>query len=78
MRLIYGRGLALCAGGIMGGIVAVLFATRWLGDWTSGLRPDVWTCALVSLFFLIVTAAACAGPARRAATVNPIVALRYD
>ncbi len=42
----------------------MLFATRWLGDWTSGLRPDVWTCALVSLFFLIVTAAACAGPAR--------------
>ena len=78
VQLIYSRGLALCAVGIVGGIVAVLFATWWLGDWTSGLRPDVATCVVVSLFFLVVTAVACAGPARRAATVNPIVALRYD
>ena len=78
VRLIYGRGLALCAVGIVGGIVSVLFMTWWLGDSTSGLRPDVATCVVVSLFFLVVAAVACAGPARRAATVNPIVALRYD
>ena len=78
VQLIYSRGLALCAVGIIGGIVAVLFATWWLGDWTSGLSPDVLTCVVVSLFFFFVTAVACAGPARRAATVSPIVALRYD
>lgn len=76
--LIYNRGLGLCAVGIGGGIVAVLLASWWLGDWTNGLRPDVLTCVIVSLFFLLVAAVACAGPARRAATVNPIVALRYD
>ena len=78
VQLIYGRGLAFCAVGIVGGIVSVLFMTWWLGDSTSGLRPDVATCVVVSLFFLVVAAVACAGPARRAATVSPIVALRYD
>jgi ABC-type lipoprotein release transport system permease subunit len=76
VRLIFNRGLGLCVLGLVAGIVSLLVATWWLGDWIPGLRADVVTCVLVSLFFLGVTTIACVGPARRAATANPIVALR--
>lgn len=51
----------------------LLWRPRW--RW----RPsDPWTFAVVTLPLLAVTAAACAVPARRAAAVDPLTALRTD
>ena len=78
VSLIFARGLTLGAYGIAGGIVAVLFLTWWLGDRTNGIRPDVVTCALVSMFFLAVSAVACITPSLRAAAADPTIALRDE
>jgi predicted permease len=76
--LIFTRGLTLGAFGVAGGIVAVLFLTWWLGDRTNGIRPDVATCAAVSMFFFAVTAVACVAPSLRAAAADPTIALRDE
>jgi putative ABC transport system permease protein len=77
-RLIFERGLKLSAAGVAGGIVAVLACTWWLADRTAGLRPDVATGIIVSTIVLIITVLACLGPSLRAATVNPMAALRQE
>lgn len=76
--LIFERGLTLAAAGVASGVVAVLAGTWWLGDRTAGLRPDIATCVIVSTLVLVITAFACLGPSMRAATVNPMAALRQE
>jgi putative ABC transport system permease protein len=50
-----------------------------MSDLLYGVTPGDWlTFTLVSACMLIVAAAACAIPARRAAHVDPIIALRYE
>jgi ABC-type antimicrobial peptide transport system permease subunit len=49
-----------------------------LADRTAGLRPDVATGIIVSTIVLIITVLACLGPSLRAATVNPMAALRQE
>ena len=78
VNLIFARGLTLGAFGIAGGIVALLVLTWWLGDRTNGIRPDVVTCTLVSMFFFAVSAVACITPSLRAAAADPTIALRDE
>lgn len=67
-------GLGLLVGG-----VAALLLTRYLRSQLFGLEPtDPLSFALASLVLLVVAAGACLVPARRAAGVDPIVALRAD
>jgi ABC-type antimicrobial peptide transport system permease subunit len=67
-------GLGLVVGG-----VAALLLTRYLRSQLFGLEPtDPLSFALASLVLLVVAAGACLVPARRAAGVDPIVALRAD
>ena len=76
-RMILGEGLTLTLAGLTLGLVGAW----WLGRAASSLlfgvtATDPLTYAAVSLLLTAVAAAACYFPARRAMTLDPIVALR--
>jgi putative ABC transport system permease protein len=77
-RLIFGRGLFLAASGVAAGLAGVLLLTWWFSDLIGDIRPDVSTCAAVALLLLTITACACVVPSRRAASVDPVAALRQE
>jgi predicted permease len=77
LRMVLGQGMMLVVAGLALGIGGSLLLARVL----SGLLFDVEpthpaTLAAVSLLLLVVAAAACFVPARRATLVQPIIALR--
>ena len=78
VRLVVGRGLRLALSGLVSGLAGVLALMWWVGDLAGSLRPDVATCAVVSLLVLIIAALASLAPSFRAATVNPVAALRHQ
>jgi len=79
LSLILGQGLALTLAGVGLGTGAALALTRLLSALLYEVRPtDAPTFAAVSLLLGVVALLACWLPARRAATINPVEALRYE
>jgi putative ABC transport system permease protein len=79
LRLVLREGIATAGLGIAAGVVAGLFLTRLMSSLLYGVTPGDWlTFTAVSACLLLVAVAACAIPARRAAQVDPIIALRYE
>jgi putative ABC transport system permease protein len=82
LRLFIGRELRLVLAGIALGAVGALILTRTLSSLSHLLygigSSDPLTFATVSVVLIGVAALACYIPARRAAKVDPIVALRYE
>lgn len=79
LRLVLRRGIALIAAGILLGMLGALAATRLLRGLLFEVPPlDPWTFALVPLLLSLVALFACWLPARRAAQVDPMVALRAE
>jgi len=71
--------MIMVAVGIVLGLVAAVAASRLLTAILFGLSPtDVWTMAAAILLMVAVSLAAGYLPARRAARVDPMVALRYE
>jgi putative ABC transport system permease protein len=76
-RMVVGQGVQLSAIGIAIGLVAALLLTRAMTKLLVGVTPnDPLTFVTMVLVFLVITAVACWIPARRAAGVEPNVALR--
>ncbi|HEX5474642.1 MAG TPA: ABC transporter permease [Vicinamibacterales bacterium] len=79
VELMLGRGLRLTLAGVAIGLVAALGVTRTMRGFLFGVTPtDVPTFAAVSALLVAVGTLACYLPARRAASVDPVVALRHD
>lgn len=79
LRLVVGRGMLLAAGGLAAGLVAALGLTRFLSSLLYGVRPADPATLVAGLCFLAgVALAASYVPARRAAKVDPMVALRCE
>ena len=74
------RGAIVLAGsGIVLGVVAALWTSRFLTSLLFGIAPtDITTLVGVSVLLLLVGASAAWLPARRAARVDPLVALRSE
>jgi putative ABC transport system permease protein len=76
-RLVIGEGLRLGVVGIFAGLVGALLLTRIMRSMLIGVTPtDPVTFAAIAVLFLVIAAAACWIPARRAAGMDPAVALR--
>ncbi len=73
------QGLVPVAAGLAGGLFMAMAAGRALSSELFGVAPgDPWILAGVALLLLVVGAAACWLPARRAMRVNPLRALRVE
>ena len=79
IAMILTRGLRLVIVGLMFGTVAAIIAGRTLEAFIFGVTPtDPVTLMVVGLTLLVTAALACLIPARRAARLDPVVALRAD
>jgi putative ABC transport system permease protein len=79
LRLMLGRGLAVVAAGIVAGIAGSVGAGRLLASFLFGVSPaDPWAIGGAALLLTLVSLPACLAPARRAAGINPVEALRAD
>lgn len=79
MGVAIGQGLGLVAVGLAIGIGASTALTRVLSAYLFDTQPtDPVTVAAVAGAFVVAGIVACAGPAWRATTVDPMVALRAD
>ena len=79
VRMVVGGAVGLAGAGVVIGLLATLFASRALVSLLFDVsRTDLATLAGVSLLLLLVAAGAAYLPARRAARVDPLVALRME
>jgi putative ABC transport system permease protein len=79
LKMVVGHGLKLVAFGLVGGIAGALAATRALSTLLFEVKPaDPLTFILTPALLFSIALLASYIPARRAAKVDPMVALRYE
>jgi macrolide transport system ATP-binding/permease protein len=79
LRLVLGQGLRLTLLGLGLGLAGAVCLTHLLRNFLHGVSPiDPATFLTVSALLALVSLAACAAPAWRAARVEPMIALRQD
>ncbi len=79
LQMVIREGLRPALLGVAIGVVGALALTRFLSSLLYGVAStDPLTFVAVSLLLIAVALAACYVPARRAAKVDPMVALRHE
>jgi putative ABC transport system permease protein len=79
LRLVVGHGMRHAAIGLLLGSVAAFFAARAMTTLLFGIRPsDPLTFIGIAFVLALAALAACYIPARRATSVDPMVALHYE
>jgi len=79
LKLVVWRGVALAAVGVVAGLVGAVALTRFMQGVLYGVEAtDPLTFSLVGMGLLAIAVMASWLPARRAASVDPAVAIRYE
>jgi putative ABC transport system permease protein len=73
------QGLVLTAIGVAIGLTGAVIVVRLMRGVLVGVHAaDLWTCAVIPMVLVAVAALACYVPARRAARIDPMEALRCE
>ena len=79
MRAVLASGLPPVVAGLAAGLAAAILAARALRSLLFGIGPtDPLALGLVACVLLATSGLACYLPARRAASLDPLVALRHE
>ena len=79
MRSVFSQGMPPVVGGLAAGLAGAIAIARALRGLLYGIAPtDPLALGVVVVVLLIASALACFVPARRAATLDPLVALRHQ
>jgi len=78
LRLVITSTALMLAAGVAVGLTLSLALGHVVGAWAGGSPRDPLTLLGSALILILVATIACVVPAWRAATVNPVVALRYE
>ena len=79
LRMVMKEGMALAGIGLAIGLGGSLALGRLAASLLFGVEPrDALSLAAAAVVLLVVAAAACYGPARRATSVAPVTALKYE
>jgi len=78
LLMVFSSAATNVAGGVLAGIVLTLALNRVLARWIEGSSLNVLILAGVILLLVATAALSCLIPARRASSVDPVVALRYE
>jgi ABC-type antimicrobial peptide transport system permease subunit len=79
LQLILGRTLKLTAMGVIAGLIAAFFLSRFLSTILFGITVhDTFTFVAVPTCLIIIALLAGYLPARRATRVDPVTSLRYE
>ena len=81
LRIVFASTVASVGGGIVAGLVLCIALNKVMAHWAQESQTssrDPLLLAASTLTLLLVAAIACALPARRAAEVDPMTAIRYE
>jgi ABC-type antimicrobial peptide transport system permease subunit len=78
IRLVLASTATTLAAGLVAGFALSLALSRIMASWTGGSSRDPVTLAISALLLVLVAVIACLVPAYRAATIDPMRALRLE
>ncbi|OLE57609.1 MAG: ABC transporter permease [Chloroflexi bacterium 13_1_20CM_2_59_7] len=78
LLMVFRSAVMSVAGGVLTGVVLTITLNRVLARWIQGSSLDALVLAGVILLLVATSGLSCLIPARRASSVDPIVALRYE
>ncbi len=78
LRVVFSSAVVSVGGGLAAGLLLTLALNNVLAQWAEGSSRDILVLLGATALLTVVAALACAAPARRASTVDPMTALRYE